>query len=401
MRRLPTRDAQRTRRKGRRGEVRGGGRQGRFGAKALLLAAVPLALLAGACGSSGDDSGDSTGGSSSGGLDEITSGWVWYGPIQDTGWNVANEAGQNALEEAFGDSATVLNADNVPYTDEAAPVFEQFVTTQNANVLVDTVGHGEVFTEVCDKHLDIYCIQTAPFTKLGKNTTGWFPKLWIIEYTAGVAAGLSTKGDTVGYVLGYKLPLITGAVNAFTMGCRSVNPQCDVRTVVTNDYYNPPKTSQAVSTLLDAGADVIRSYTDDQGYCEVVKDKGDALVIGEFWTNGEQCAENALVSTVWDFEDYYTSQFEAIQNGEFVSKQLEFLDPETSFRFEDWGPNVPEEVQAQVEQTFADLASGAENPFVGPIKDNAGKVRVPAGEELSDQFLYAEWEWYVEGIQAG
>ena len=143
-----------------------------------------------------------------------------------------------------------------------------------------------------------------------------------------------------------------------------------MRTVVTNDYYNPPKTAQAVSTLLDAGADVIRSYTDDQGYCEVVKDKGDALAIGEFWTNGEQCGENALVSTVWDFEQYYTDQFEAIQNGEFVSKQLEFLDPATSFRFEDWGPNVPEDVQSQVEQTFDDLVSGAENPFVGPIKDN-------------------------------
>ena len=56
----------------------------------------------------------------------------------------------------------------------------------------------------------------------------------------------------VGYVLGYDVPLIIGAVNAFTMGCRSVNPNCEVRTVITNDYFNPPKTSQAVSTLLDA-----------------------------------------------------------------------------------------------------------------------------------------------------
>lgn len=396
MRRLPIRGAHRTRREDYRDDAPGGGRQGRVGAKALILALLPLALLVGACGTSGDDEG----GGGGGGLDEITSGWVWYGPIQDTGWNVANDAGQNAVEEQL-DSVTINDADNVPYTDAAAPVFEQFVTTENANVLVDTVGHGDIFTEVCDKHPDVYCIQTAPFTKLGKNTTGWFPKLWMIEYTAGVAAGLSTKSNTVGYVLGYKLPLITGAANAFTMGCRSINPQCDVRTVVTNDYYNPPKTSQAVSTLLDVDADVVRSYTDDQGYCEVVKDKGDALAIGEFWTNGEQCGENALVSTVWDFDDYYTSQFEAIQNGDFVSKQLEFLDPETSFRLEDWGPNVSEDVRSEVEQTFEDLASGAENPFVGPIKDNKGKVRVAKDETLSDKFLYGEWSWYVEGIQAG
>jgi basic membrane protein A and related proteins len=399
MRRL--RGAQgRFRRRSRRDEVRRAGWRGRFGGKALLVA-VPLALLIGACGSSGDDDSGGGNGGGGGGREKIKAGWVWYGPIQDTGWNVANEAGQKDAQDALGDSLTQLNADNVPYTDEAAPVFEQFVTTQNANVLVDAVGYGEIFTDVCNDHPDVYCIQTAPFTNLGKNTTGWFPKLWMIEYTAGVAAGLSTKTNTVGYVLGYKLPLITGAANAFTLGCRSVNRDCEVRTVVTNDYYNPPKTAQAVSTLLDANSDVVRSYTDDQGYCKVVKDKGNALAIGEFWTNGEQCGENALVSTVWDFGKYYTDQFKAIQDGKFVSRQIEFLDPKTSFKLEDWGPNVSEEVKSQIEQTLDDLASGAENPFVGPIKDASGKVRVPAGEKLTDEFLYGQWKWFVEGIKAG
>ena len=60
---------------------------------------------------------------------------------------------------------------------------------------------------------------------------------------------------------------------------------------------------------------MIRSYTDDQGYCQAVKDAGDAVAIGEFWTNGEQCGDAALMSTVWDFEEYYTDQFKAIQEG--------------------------------------------------------------------------------------
>ena len=95
MRRLPTRGADRTRRKpiGRR--CAGGGRRRGLGAKALLLAALPLALLVAACGTSGDEGG----GGSGGGVDEITSGWVWYGPIQDTGWNVANDAGKDAMQE--------------------------------------------------------------------------------------------------------------------------------------------------------------------------------------------------------------------------------------------------------------------------------------------------------------
>jgi len=360
---------------------------------------VLLALFAAGCGSSSSDSNKSS--DNGGGGKKLKVGWVWYGPLNDTGWNVANHAGQEAAGKALGGSLTQVNADNVPYTDEATPVFEQFITTQNANVLVDAVGYGDIFTKVCDKHPDVHCIQTAPFTKLGKNTTGWFPKLWMVEYTAGVAAGLSTKSNTVGYVLGYKIPLIIGAANAFTMGCRAANPQCEVKIVVTNDYYNPPKTSQAVSTLLDAGSDVVRSYTDDQGYCKVVKDKGNALAIGEFWTNGPSCGDSALMSTVWDFGKYYTDQFKAIQDGKFVSHQNEFLDPKDTFKLQDWGPKVSSDVKSKVEQTLSDLASGAKNPFVGPIKDAKGQVRVKSGEKMTDAFLYGGWKWYVEGIKAG
>ena len=288
---------------------------------------------------SGDSSGASGGG---GGLDQITSGWVWYGPIQDTGWNVANEAGQSAVEDKFGDSVTVQNADNVPYTDAGRAGLRAVRDHPGANVLVDTVGYGDIFTKVCDDHPDIYCIQTAPFTKLGQNTTGLVPEA-VDDRVHGRSRGRAQHQEQHGRLRARLQAALDhrrgerlhhGLPAASTRSARC-------KTVVTNDYYNPPKTAQAVSTLLDAGADVIRSYTDDQGYCEVVKDKGGALAIGEFWTNGEQCGDNALVSTVWDFEDYYTDQFEAIQNGDFVSKQLEFLDPKTSFKLEDWGPRRP------------------------------------------------------------
>ena len=264
------------------------------------------------------------------------------------------------------------------------------MTTQNANVLVDTAGYGDIFTNVCNDHPDVYCIQTAPFTKLGKNTTGWFPKLWMIEYTAGVAAGLSTKDDTVGYVLGYKLPLITGAANAFTMGCRSVNPQCEVKTVVTNDYYNPPKTvpggldparrGRRRDPLLHRRPGLLRGR---QGQGRA----GDRRVLDQRRAVRRQrpgLDGLGLRAT--------TTRASSRRSRTATSspKQLEFLDPTTSFKLEDWGPNVPDDVQSQVQQTLDDLASGAENPFVGPIKDNKGKVRVKSGEKLSDEFLYGE-----------
>ena len=369
------------------------GRQRRARLVAALV--VGAALVAVAVFGSSSSSAQTT----SGGSKAIKAAWIWYGPKNDGGWNVANTVGQTAVKKALGSSYSQVESDNVPYTDQAGQIFEQYVST-GANVLVDTVGYGDIFTKVCNKHPNIFCIQTAPFTKLGPNTTAWFSELWLAEYTAGVAAGLSTKSNTVGYVLGYKVPLIIGAANDFTMGCRSVNPKCKVRIIVTNDYFNPPKTAAAVSTLLNAGADVIRSYTDDQGYCQAVKRSG-ALAIGEFWTNGAQCGSSALVSTVWDFAKYYTDEFKLIQAGKFKSQQLQWLDARSSFTLTDWGPKVSSTVKKKVQLTLAALVSGKKNPFVGPIKDTSGKIRIPAGKTLSNTFLYGGWNWYVQGIVAG
>ena len=61
---------------------------------------------------------------------------------------------------------------------------------------------------------------------------------------------------------------------------------------------------------------------------------------------------------------------------------------------------MPEDVKAETEESFAALVSEEENPFVGPIKDNKGEVRVKEGEELPVPFFFNEWDWYVEGVVA-
>ena len=271
---------------------------------------------------SGDDD---SGAGDGGGLDEITAGWVWYGPIDDTGWNVANEAGQQAAQDALGDSLTQLDADNVPYTDEAAPVFEQFVTTQSANVLVDAVGYGDIFTDVCNKHPDIYCIQTAPFTA-GQEHDGMVPEA--LDHRVHGRGRRRAQHEERHCRLRARLQAAVDHRRGEPVHSRlpQRQPAVCARTVVTQRLPCNPWTSQAVSTC-STRAPTWSGPTRTTRATARSSSEGDALAIGEFWTNGEQCGENALVSTVWDFNQYYVDQFEAIQNGDFVSRQLEFLDP--------------------------------------------------------------------------
>ena len=57
---------------------------------------------------------------------------------------------------------------------------------------------------------------------------------------------------------------------------------------------------------------------------------------------------------------------------------------------------VPVSVGMDVESFIADLASGAFNPFAGPLVDNTGAQR-NGGEDLNDEALHRMC-WLVEGV---
>jgi simple sugar transport system substrate-binding protein len=60
---------------------------------------------------------------------------------------------------------------------------------------------------------------------------------------------------------------------------------------------------------------------------------------------------------------------------------------------------VPAAVKTEAEQIIADIKSGALQPFTGPIKDQAGTEKIPAGVSATTAQL-ASMNYYVEGMKA-
>ena len=57
----------------------------------------------------------------------------------------------------------------------------------------------------------------------------------------------------------------------------------------------------------------------------------------------------------------------------------------------------PYDVKAMVMQAKEDIGSGKRHPFEGPVVDQSGKTRVPAGQNISDEAL-SKMDYYVEGV---
>jgi simple sugar transport system substrate-binding protein len=59
--------------------------------------------------------------------------------------------------------------------------------------------------------------------------------------------------------------------------------------------------------------------------------------------------------------------------------------------------NMPADVAALATSTVADIKSGKNKVFVGPISDQSGAVRVPAGTTMDDGAL-SGMQWLVQGV---
>ena len=70
-------------------------------------------------------------------------------------------------------------------------------------------------------------------------------------------------------------------------------------------------------------------------------------------------------------------------------------------KVEHFGPKLPKAVRDEVLMRQQEMAEGKLLPFaVGtqPVRDNQGKIRIPAGTGLSDADKH-RMDWLVEGVQ--
>src|SRR6185369_8207504 len=147
--------------------------------------------------------------------------FAYVGPVGDGGWTFAHDNGRKALEKEFGDKIATSFVEKVPESADAE------------RVLRDMVGQGN---------------------KLVFGTT--------CAYMAGVIAGKMTKTNTLGVVGSIPIPEVVRNINSFTLGAQSVNPKVKTKVVWVGDWFNPPKETEAATSLINGGADVLMQNTD-------------------------------------------------------------------------------------------------------------------------------------------
>src|SRR5919108_243842 len=99
-------------------------------------------------------------------------------------------------------------------------------------------------------------LKTAP------NLGTYFGTIWQTQYAVGVAAGLATKTNKLGYVVAFPIAQTLENINAFERGAKSVNPNAKTYVVFTGNWCDPGKQAEAANSLLDQHIDVMAQHQD-------------------------------------------------------------------------------------------------------------------------------------------
>src|ERR1700729_4087332 len=158
---------------------------------------------------------------------DLTVGIVYVGARDDFGWNQAHAVAAQALKAV--PSVNVVEEENVPETDACAKSMESMVNLDNANIVLGTsFGYFDPFmVDLAKKYAKVEFRHAAPLwsaAKHPKNLGSYFGYLNQAHYVDGVAAGLSTRSNKLGFVAAKPIASVLSNINSFMLGARSTNP---------------------------------------------------------------------------------------------------------------------------------------------------------------------------------
>ncbi|CAN7479792.1 BMP family ABC transporter substrate-binding protein [Pseudorhodoferax sp. LjRoot39] len=322
--------------------------------------------------------------------------FAYVGPVGDGGWTFAHDNARKALEKEYGDKIVTSFVEKVPESADAERVFRDLAGQGNKLIFGTTFGYMEPMLKVAADTPDVK-FEHATGYKTAPNMRTYDSRTYEGAYMAGVIAGAMTKSNTLGVVASIPIPEVVRNINSFTLGAQSVNPKITTKVVWVNEWFNPPKETEAATALINGGADVLMQNTDSAAVLKTAQDKGKRA----FGWDSDMTAygpQAHLGSAIINWAPYYIKATKDALEGSWSTGAVWWGVKEGAIDMVSIAADVPAETKAKIDTIKAGLKDGSFAIWKGPIVDNAGKEVVAAGAVADDQFLSGV-KFYVKGVE--
>jgi simple sugar transport system substrate-binding protein len=214
-----------------------------------------------------------------------------------------------------------------------------------------------------------------------------------------VIAGHATKSKKLGFVAAKPIPQVLRNINAFTLGARAVKPDITTTVIFTGDWSMAVKEAEATNSLADQGVDVFTMHVDGPKVVVETAARRGRMVCGYHASQARLAPQAYLTGAEWNWITAYKQIIDAAQAGKphpnFVRGGLK----DGFVKSSPYGSAVSEGARKQAEQVRAAMLKGSFDIFKGELKDNTGKVVIPAGKVHKQTDLELEaMNYLIEGV---
>jgi simple sugar transport system substrate-binding protein len=332
----------------------------------------------------------------------FTAGFIYVGPKGDYGYNQAHAEGAAVVAARPG--VKIREEENVPETEAVEKTMESMIELDGASVLFPTsFGYFDPhILKVAQRYPNVTFLHCGGLYQEGKhpkNVASYFGYIDEAQYVSGIVAGMTTKSNKLGFIAAKPIPQVLRNINSFTLGARSVNPKATTSVVFTGDWSLPVKEAEAANSLVDQGVDVLTMHVDSPKVIVETAEKRGIYVTGYHTDQSTLAPKGYLTGALWNWGKVYTDYVNWIQAGTPYPHILRGGFKEGFIKMSPYGSAVSATARAKADETKAKLTDGSLVIYTGPIKDNTGKVVIPAGTTQTQTDINLErMNYLVEGV---
>jgi simple sugar transport system substrate-binding protein len=291
--------------------------------------------------------------------------------------------------------------EKVPESADAERVIRDMVAQGNKLIFGTTFGYMEPMLKVAADHKDVK-FEHATGYKTAENLRTYDSRTYEGAYMAGVIAGAMTKTDKLGVVGSVPIPEVIRNINSFTLGAQSMNPKVKVKVVWVNEWFSPPKETEAATSLINGGADVLMQNTDSSAVLQTAEKMGKRA----FGWDSDMTSYGPkahLGSAAINWAPYYIKTTRDVLDGKWATSQEKIWwgVKEGAIDMVSIAADVPEDAKKKVDEVRAGLKDGTFQIWKGPITGQDGKpIKDSEGKEWtgSDAQL-GGINFYVKGVE--
>jgi simple sugar transport system substrate-binding protein len=181
------------------------------------------------------------------------------------------------------------------------------------------------------------------------------------------------------------------------LGARSVDPEIEITVVWVNSWFDPASEQEAAKALISQDVDVIFSNAQDTPSVIAVAEEAGVYAWNLNSSMKSYATKKYLGVVGTDWGPHFKRLVDGHVAGDFKGDNY-WLGMEDDIVYTaDWNPDIPADMQAQINARQAEIKGGTFDVFKGPLIDQSGTERVADGVVMTDGEILS-MDWHVAGV---